>query len=69
MAATRAVLLRTGIVPDVGTMSLIVTAAAVAGPFAIAWLAERTGARFLFERQAFLHLAGARRPARAIAAE
>jgi uncharacterized membrane protein YcfT len=69
MAATRAVLLRTGIVPDVGTMSLVVTAAAVAGPFAIAWLAERTGARFLFERPAFLHLAGARRPARAIAAE
>ncbi len=56
MAASRAVLLKTGLVPDVGAMSLIVTVAAVAVPFLIAFAAERAGARFLFERPAFARL-------------
>jgi uncharacterized membrane protein YcfT len=50
MAATRMVLLKTGIVPDVGTISLLVTAAGVLGALAMWWAARATGANFLFER-------------------
>jgi uncharacterized membrane protein YcfT len=50
MAATRTVLLKTGIVPDVGAMSLIVTTAGVLGALAMWWAARATGATFLFER-------------------
>jgi hypothetical protein len=50
MAATRTLLLKTGIVPDIGAMSLIVTAAGVVGALAIWWAARATGATFLFER-------------------
>jgi uncharacterized membrane protein YcfT len=50
MAATRTVLLKTGIVPDVGTISLLVTAAGVLGALAMWWAARATGATFLFER-------------------
>ena len=50
MAATRTLLLRTGIIPDVGTVSLIVTIAGVLGSLAIWQLALRLGANFLFER-------------------
>jgi uncharacterized membrane protein YcfT len=50
MAATRTLLLRSGIVPDVGTMSLTVTLAALFGALAIWWVALKVGADFLFER-------------------
>jgi uncharacterized membrane protein YcfT len=50
MAATRTVLLKTGIVPDVGAMSLIVTTAGVLGALAMWWAARAAGATFLFER-------------------
>ena len=50
MAATRTLLLRTGIIPDIGTVSLIVTIAGVLGSLAIWQLALRLGANFLFER-------------------
>jgi uncharacterized membrane protein YcfT len=50
MAATRTVLLKTGIVADVGTISLLVTAAGVVGALAMWWTARATGANFLFER-------------------
>jgi uncharacterized membrane protein YcfT len=50
MAATRTALLKTGLVPDVGTMSLLVTAAGVLGALAMWWAARATGATFLFER-------------------
>jgi uncharacterized membrane protein YcfT len=52
MAATRTALLKTGIVPDVGVMSLVVTAAGVVGALAMWWVAGATGATFLFERPA-----------------
>ena len=52
MAATRTLLLKTGIVPDVGVMSLLVTTAGVLGALAIWWAAHATGATFLFERPA-----------------
>jgi uncharacterized membrane protein YcfT len=69
MAATRAVLLRTGVIDDVGTISLIVTVTAVVVPFAIAWAAERTGARFLFERPPAFRLKVPKRRADAVPAE
>jgi uncharacterized membrane protein YcfT len=50
MAATRTLLLRTGIVHDVGTISLVVTIVAVTGALAIWWMARKAGANFLFER-------------------
>src|SRR5579863_6012865 len=50
MAATRTLLLRAGIIHDVGTMSLVVTIIALFGALAIWRLALRFGANFLFER-------------------
>jgi uncharacterized membrane protein YcfT len=50
MAATRTLLLRTGIVHDIGTMSLVVTIVALFGALAIWRLALKAGANFLFER-------------------
>jgi uncharacterized membrane protein YcfT len=50
MAATRTILVRTGIIHDIGTMSLIVTLVALFGALAIWQIALRCGANFLFER-------------------
>jgi uncharacterized membrane protein YcfT len=50
MAGTRVVLLKTGLIPDVGLMSLIVTIAGIVGPLMLFWLVRRTPLRFLFER-------------------
>lgn len=51
MAVARTVLLKLGIITDVGTVSLLVWMAAVAGPVIMFWCVERTGiGRFLFER-------------------
>ena len=52
MAATRTVLLKTGAITDIGSMSAIVTAAGVIGALTIYWLVRGTPARFLFERPA-----------------
>ena len=56
MAASRAVLLKTGLIPDLGTVALLVTASGIA--VAVAWfLAVRnTPLRFLFERPAWARL-------------
>ncbi len=56
MAATRTLLLKTGIVTDVGTESLIVTAAGVIGALMLFWLVRWTPLRFLFERPAMFRL-------------
>jgi uncharacterized membrane protein YcfT len=50
MAATRIVLLKTGLVTDIGIVSLIVTAVAVAVPLTLHALVHNTRARFLYER-------------------
>ena len=50
MAATRALLLKTGMIADIGTVSLIVTVAGVAGAVVIWRLALALRADFLFER-------------------
>jgi uncharacterized membrane protein YcfT len=57
MAATRVVLLKTGLITDGGVISLTVTAAGVVGPLVMHWIAVRTPARFLFVRPAFARLA------------
>jgi len=63
MAATRTLLLRTAIIPDVGAMSLVVTFVALLGALAIWRVALRTGAHFLFERPDAFWIAPRKRPA------
>jgi uncharacterized membrane protein YcfT len=50
MAATRTLLLKTGIIPDIGAISLIVTIVGVVGALLIWKAALAVGANFLFER-------------------
>ncbi len=50
MAATRIALLKSGLIDDVGVVSLIVTAVAVAVPLIVHSLVRNTWARFLYER-------------------
>jgi uncharacterized membrane protein YcfT len=63
MATTRIALLKTGIVTDLGTVSLLVTAAGVIGALAWYWAVRRTALRFLFERPAWARLRPAQIPA------
>ena len=51
MAVARVVLIRTGIITDIGLVSLLVTVSAVVGPVILYGLVQWTGyGRFLFER-------------------
>ncbi|MGQ0685405.1 acyltransferase family protein [Bradyrhizobium sp.] len=50
MAATRTLLLKTGVISDIGTVSLIVTCAGIAGALLIWRVALAAHANFLFER-------------------
>jgi len=50
MAATRGLLVKTGVIADIGTMSLIVTAMGVIGALALFWAVRGTMLRFLFVR-------------------
>jgi uncharacterized membrane protein YcfT len=50
MAASRTVLIKTGWIADVGTISAIVTLAGVLGPIVLFWTVRHTWFRFLFER-------------------
>ena len=64
MAASRAFLLKAGLVADIGTVSLLVTTAGVGGALLIRWATqpiEQLG--FLFVRPAVFRLAPARREA------
>ena len=56
MAATRIALIKTGIIPDLGTISLLVTAAGVIGALGWYWAVRGTPLRFLFERPAWAQL-------------
>ena len=62
MAATRIALLKTGVITDLGTISLLVTAAGVAGALAWYWAVRGTRFRFLFERPDWARLRAAPRP-------
>jgi uncharacterized membrane protein YcfT len=57
MAVTRTLLLKTGVISDIGLISLIVTVAGVAGAVAIWRLALLVRADFLFERPAAFWIA------------
>jgi uncharacterized membrane protein YcfT len=57
MATTRTLLLRTGVITDIGTISLVVTVAGVVGALVIWRIALATGATFLFERPAAFWIA------------
>jgi uncharacterized membrane protein YcfT len=57
MAATRTLLLKFGLIHDIGTVSLLVTTAAIFGALAIWWMARGTRANFLFERPAAFWIA------------
>jgi uncharacterized membrane protein YcfT len=61
MAVTRAVLLKSGLIADVGTISAIVTIAGVVGSLCLFWVVHGTPARFLFERPSPLWLAPPKR--------
>jgi uncharacterized membrane protein YcfT len=63
MAATRIALLKTGIIADTGTVSLIVTLAGVIGALAWYWAVRNTAFRVLFQRPAWARLTPARRRA------
>ncbi len=63
MAVTRIVLLKTGIVTDIGTISLLVTAAGVTAPLVLRWLVDGTRLQFLFRRPEYFHIDRPRRPA------
>jgi uncharacterized membrane protein YcfT len=52
MAATRTLLLRAGLIHDIGTISLIVTIVGIVGALALWRAALKVGANFLFERPA-----------------
>jgi uncharacterized membrane protein YcfT len=67
MAATRTLLLRAGMIHDIGTTSLIVTLAGVFGSLAIWRIALAAGANFLFERPAAFWIAP-KKPRRALQA-
>lgn len=62
MAATRIVLLRSGLVEDVGVISLIVTIAALVVPLLLERLVRHTPASFLFRRPAAFRIAGTPAP-------
>jgi uncharacterized membrane protein YcfT len=63
MAATRTILIKTGIITDIGWVSLIVTAVGVISPLILYWLTEKTGrGRFLFERPAMFRIDGKKSP-------
>lgn len=64
MAATREILVRSGLIADIGAVSLIVMVAAVLLPLALERLVRGTALNFLFVRPARFHLASARAPAR-----
>jgi uncharacterized membrane protein YcfT len=57
MAATRTLLLNTGVIADIGVVSMIVTAAGVLGAVAMWWAARGTRFDFLFVRPAMFWLA------------
>ena len=64
MAATRAVLVRTGIVADIGIVSMLVTSAGVVLPLVIERLFRGTPLGFVFRRPAWAHLTPARQSLR-----
>jgi uncharacterized membrane protein YcfT len=61
MVITRVVLLKTGVISDIGAVAAIVTAVGVVVPLMLHWVVVKTGwGTFLFERPRAFHIDGAR---------
>ena len=59
MAASRTIILKTGVLTDTSAVSVIVMAIALVSPLVLYWLIGKTGwGRFLFERPAWAHIPG-----------
>lgn len=57
MAITRSILLKTGLIPDLGTVSVVVTAAGVVAPAVFYLILQRLNiGKFLFERPAWARM-------------
>jgi uncharacterized membrane protein YcfT len=56
MAGARTLLLRSGLIADAGTVSLIVTACGIAVAVGLFWAVRGTPLKFLFERPAWARL-------------
>jgi membrane protein DedA with SNARE-associated domain len=56
MAATRSLLLHSGVISDIGTIALIVTFAGVLGALLMYWLLRWTPLSFLYERPRMFRL-------------
>ncbi|MDA7946140.1 MAG: acyltransferase family protein [Hyphomicrobiaceae bacterium] len=56
MAATRMVLLKLGLIPDLGTVSLLVTIAGLTGALILHWIVRNTPLAFLFVRPRWARL-------------
>jgi uncharacterized membrane protein YcfT len=69
MAITRALLLKTNVIPDLGFVSIIVTTVGVLGALVMWWGAKRLGLNFLFERPETFWIAPKQRAVRLQAAE
>ena len=69
MAVTREILLRLGIIEDVGVISLIVLIVAVVAPLVVERIVRNTPLNFLFVRPHFARIAPERRAARTQPAE
>jgi uncharacterized membrane protein YcfT len=63
MVATRTLLLKAGLIHDVGTISLVVTLAGVVGALGLWRMALALGANFLFERPAAFWIAAKKKQA------
>jgi uncharacterized membrane protein YcfT len=62
MAATRTLLLKSGIIGDIGMVSLIVTTVGIVGALAMWWAARRTPLSYLYVRPDGFRLVPGRRP-------
>lgn len=61
MAVSRTILLKLGIISDIGTISTIVTLVAVAAPLVLYWIIQKINfGHFLFVRPKWAHLGGAK---------
>jgi len=59
MAASRTLILKTGVLTDTSTVSVLVMLSALLSPLVLYWLIEKTGwGKFLFERPAWAHVPG-----------
>jgi uncharacterized membrane protein YcfT len=56
MAASRSLLLKLNLIPDLGTVALLVTASGIAGAVLLFWAVRNTPLKFLFERPAWARL-------------